>query len=68
MVGGRLGMVGVFLGSEDAEGAEESDTIKFYCWGKVAELVWAFLFVISDRRTKVGLRWVDAAGEVVIQC
>ena len=67
-------MVGVFLGSEDGEGGEEQeggqggDTIKVYCWGKVAELVWAFLFVISDRRTKVGLRWVDAGGEVVIQC
>ncbi|KAF8449766.1 hypothetical protein BGX38DRAFT_1142426 [Terfezia claveryi] len=54
---GRLGMVGVFLGSEDGEGAEEGgDTVKVYCWGKVAELVWAFLFVISDRRTKMGLR------------
>lgn len=67
---GRLGMVGVFLGSEDGEGAEAEggDTVKVYCWGKVAELVWAFLFVISDRRTKVGLRWVDAGGQVVIQC
>lgn len=71
---GRLGMVGVFLGREGAgeeeggEDWEDGDILKVYCWGKVVDLVWAFLFVVSNRRTKYGLRWVDAAGVVVLQC
>lgn len=102
---GRLGMVGVWLGSEDSgctttlegkpvgassesgagvgvEGRETvreevrsgevegdgADVVKIYCWGKVAELVWAFLFVVSNRKTRWGLKWVDSAGEAVIRC
>lgn len=89
---GRLGMVGVWLGSEDAgcttvfggkpvgashensrvglgvrEG-DRADILKIYCWGKVAELIWAFLFVVSNRKTRWGLNWIDSAGEVVIRC
>ncbi|KAF8460485.1 hypothetical protein BDZ91DRAFT_766221 [Kalaharituber pfeilii] len=47
---------------------KSADRVKVYCWGKAAELMWAFLFVISNRRTKTGAHWIDAGGNIVINC
>ena len=48
----------------------EADTlvVRVYCWGEVARHVYLMLYVASKSKVrKLGLNWVDADGEVVVQ-
>ena len=68
---GKAGGPGVTLGWKRRGKQPKNrwgDRVKIYCWGKAVELMWAFLFVISNRKTKCGAVWVDAGGEAVIRC
>jgi len=42
--------------------------VRIYCWGEVARHVYLMLYVASKSKVrKLGLNWVDADGEVVVQ-
>ncbi|KAM0705788.1 hypothetical protein Q7P35_007148 [Cladosporium inversicolor] len=42
--------------------------VRVYCWGEVAKHVYLMLYVASKSKVrKLGLNWVDADGEVVVQ-
>jgi hypothetical protein len=42
--------------------------VRVYCWGEVARHVYLMLYVASKSKVrKLGLSWVDADGEVVVQ-
>jgi hypothetical protein len=42
--------------------------VRIYCWGEVARDVYLMLYVASKSKVrKLGLNWVDADGEVVVQ-
>jgi hypothetical protein len=46
----------------------EGETVKVYCWGEVVREVWCMLFLGSHRKiNRVAARWIDSAGEVVVQ-
>ena len=43
-------------------------TVKVFCWGEVVPHLYLMLYVASNSKVrKLGLRWVDAEGEVVVQ-
>ncbi|KAL8746186.1 MAG: hypothetical protein Q9190_001769 [Brigantiaea leucoxantha] len=55
-------------GSERDEDGEEMEVVKVYCWGEVVREVWLLLLLGSGRGIKGrGARWIDAAGNVVVQ-
>ncbi|KAK5744761.1 hypothetical protein LTR17_001837 [Elasticomyces elasticus] len=42
--------------------------VQVFCWGEVVKHVYLMLYVASTSRVrKIGLRWVDGEGEVVVQ-
>ena len=42
--------------------------VRIYCWGEIARHVYLMLYVASKSKVrKLGLNWVDADGEVVVQ-
>jgi hypothetical protein len=42
--------------------------VRVYCWGEVARHVYLMLYVASKSKVrKLGLKWIDADGEVVVQ-
>jgi len=42
--------------------------VRMFCWGEVVQHVYLMLYVASKSKVrKLGLRWVDAEGEVVVQ-
>lgn len=42
--------------------------VRVYCWGEVARHVYLMLYVASKSKVrKLGLNWIDADGEVVVQ-
>ena len=42
--------------------------VRVYCWGEVARHVYLMLYVASKSKVrKLGLKWVDADGEVAVQ-
>ncbi|GAO51219.1 hypothetical protein SAICODRAFT_17182 [Saitoella complicata NRRL Y-17804] len=43
------------------------DVVRVYCWGEAVGYVWLLLYAVSDKKTKRGIEWIDAAGEVVIR-
>jgi hypothetical protein len=60
---GRVGW-GVWCVREPAS----SLTARVFCWGEVVRHVYLMLYVASKSKVrKLGLRWVDAGGEVVVQ-
>lgn len=60
---GRVGW-GVWCVREPAS----SLTVRVFCWGEVVRHVYLMLYVASKSKVrKLGLRWVDAGGEVVVQ-
>ena len=60
---GRVGW-GVWCVREPAA----SLTARVFCWGEVVRHVYLMLYVASKSKVrKLGLRWVDAEGEVVVQ-
>ena len=38
-----------------------------FCFGGAAKHVWVFLYVMSTKRTKHGLQYVDSSEKVVIE-
>ena len=59
---GRVGW-GVWCTREEA-----SLEVRVYCWGEVARHVYFMLYVASKSKVrKLGLRWIDADGEVIVQ-
>jgi hypothetical protein len=60
---GRVGW-GVWCVREPAS----SLVVRVYCWGEVVRHVYLMLYVASKSKVrKLGLKWVDAEGEVVVQ-
>lgn len=56
--------------SEPAEQAIGSSfgPIRVYCWGEIAKHIYLLLFIASNSKVrKLGLRWIDAQGLVVLQ-
>lgn len=52
----------------EQEGTGEGlGTVKVYCWGEVVEHVYLLLYVASSSQVrKLGARWIDAEGKVVV--
>ena len=53
-----------------ARGTDESGPhlVKVFCWGEVVRHVYLMLYVASKSKVrKLGLRWIDAEGKVVVQ-
>lgn len=50
------------------EGSPLALVVRVFCWGEVVRHVYLMLYVASKSKVrKLGLRWVDAGGEVVVQ-
>jgi hypothetical protein len=66
MIGeGRVGW-GIWC-TRDAESADKSP-VRVYCWGEVARHVYLLLYAASKSKIrKLGLQWIDAEGEAVVQ-
>jgi len=47
--------------------AFDDDILNVFCFGGAAKHVWVFLYVMSGKRTKHGLQYLDAGGNVVIE-
>lgn len=59
---GRVGW-GIWCAREPAD-----LEVRVFCWGEVAKHVYLMLYVASKSKVrKLGLRWIDADGEVVVQ-
>jgi hypothetical protein len=42
--------------------------VRVFCWGEVVRHVYLMLYVASKSKVrKLGLKWIDAEGEVVVQ-
>jgi len=73
--GGKVGAAGGGIGGGDvnmdvAMDGEDGQiwNLRVYCWGEVVEHIYYLLFVASRSKVKIaGLRWLDGAGEVVVQ-
>lgn len=53
---------------EDPGSGPGLGTVKVYCWGEVVKHVYLLLYVASmSQIRKVGARWVDAEGKLVVQ-
>ncbi|KAL8762310.1 MAG: hypothetical protein Q9184_001679 [Pyrenodesmia sp. 2 TL-2023] len=51
-----------------AEGRPTAGQVKVYCWGEVVAEMYAVLFLATNRQVnRWGARWIDAAGNVVVQ-
>ena len=60
---GRVGW-GVWCTREPCE----SLRVRVFCWGEVVEHIYLMLYVASKSKVrKLGLKWIDAEGEVVVQ-
>lgn len=64
---------GVWCTREDCEadksvGQASLGALKVFCWGEVVRHVYLLLYLASHSKVKkLGLQWIDAEGEVVIQ-
>lgn len=52
----------------EAPHTTDPNTIKTFCWGEIVQHVYLLLYTASNSKVrKLGLRWIDSAGEIVIQ-
>jgi hypothetical protein len=47
--------------------ADEEDVLNVFCFGGAAKYVWVLLYVMSNKRTKHGLQFLDSTEEIIIQ-
>jgi hypothetical protein len=42
--------------------------VRIYCWGEIVKHIYLLLYVASSSKVrKLGLQWIDAEGQVVVQ-
>ena len=47
--------------------AHNEDMLNVFCFGGAAKHVWVLLYVMSTKRTKHGLQFLDSSEQIVIQ-
>ena len=52
---------------DDDVKAYDEDMLNVFCFGGAAKHVWVLLYVMSTKRTKHGLQFLDSSEKIVIQ-
>jgi len=58
---GRYGWINVLFD------VYQEDVLNVFCFGRAAQHVWVLLYVMSNKRTKHGLSFIDSLDQVVIE-
>ncbi|KAF2860848.1 hypothetical protein K470DRAFT_216319 [Piedraia hortae CBS 480.64] len=52
----------------ETQSSSDLGTVKVYCWGELVRHIYLLLYVASNSKVKkLGLKWVDAEGKVVVE-